>query len=1013
MNSTNRITRMLLLLTIFTSGCAERGVPFDEARARRAKEPFATPADQERLARESFPPATGNYFKDMDGVPGEQPGTIRPLDLDAEEIKGRNAWVLWAGGNEAFWDWLARHSYGSIDLLKLVDSVERGKRFAKVGLITDPGSDAPTAEETEQAYGIRFDRPKDPARRFKLDYQKQYSLYHDYEPDPEVYGYPSGVVGLRLFWNPEFVGQARTRWNSDLYYADTPEGRAYASRPDTIRPFRVGMSCGFCHIAPHPLNPPANPEFPEWANLSNNIGNQYMRFRSVFANTLRPDNFLYYVLDAQLPGTIDTSLVAADNLNNPNTVNSFYGLRARLARGEHNPRETIGPDTLGYLRTYVHSDFSNPHRVPRVLLDGSDSVGVELALARVYLNIGTHHQQWVRLHNTLLGFRKQAPFKLKDVAANSLYWHATRIRVGPLMKFFLKSTDPMRLKDAPLTAEQRKQHLKGDGTSAHPDYALGRQVFAKGCIACHSSIQPGDDPEIEAAIRPGKDETLPQPDGFPMHSDKLTQEQKVSLARSRQTLRLRPEDLARLTRGAGALPAAYQQWARKAVDAPGFWDKDRNYLSTDARIPVTLTHTNSARAMATNAIHGNIWEDFTSQTYKELDSVGRVGYHDPFSGAEKSFQAPAGGPGYYRVPTLMSIWATAPFFHNNALGTFNNDPSVAGRLAAFDDASTRLLWPEKRREPTKHVYWNRNKPRWETLDNASPEQLEQDGGWIWRTAEESHIMTYGHHIPTLIAGFTGWSAFWVVLVPWLPSIALVLLGTALLLSGPLISLTERLERHIPWLDWLLMPIHWIIAAGAFVLAVVASYYIWWEFWPLIQVLDVSTRGAILFLRLQASLLPIVLFVSVGVLFSLHNLPAGGLRRQLTQGLGALCFVFAVLTALSFGRFLSGRGPEVTFGPIPKGVPVNVLANMDPDTSLEMRDKRQVARAALIEFVLAYHRAEEGKKPGLQEFEQQVAPALMNASKCPDFVMDRGHDYEFMRQLSDAEKRALIELLKTF
>ena len=35
------------------------------------------------------------------------------------------------------------------------------------------------------------------------------------------------------------------------------------------------------------------------------------------------------------------------------------------------------------------------------------------ALARVYLNIGTYSEQWERLHNTLLGFRGQKPFKLK------------------------------------------------------------------------------------------------------------------------------------------------------------------------------------------------------------------------------------------------------------------------------------------------------------------------------------------------------------------------------------------------------------------------------------------------------------------------------------------------------------------------------------------------------------------------------------------------------------------------
>ena len=33
-----------------------------------------------------------------------------------------------------------------------------------------------------------------------------------------------------------------------------------------------------------------------------------------------------------------------------------------------------------------------------------------------------------------------------------------------------------------------------------------------------------------------------------------------------------------------------------------------------SRIPVTVTHTTSARAAATNALHGHLWEDFASPT---------------------------------------------------------------------------------------------------------------------------------------------------------------------------------------------------------------------------------------------------------------------------------------------------------------------------------------------------------------------------------------------------------------
>ena len=59
---------------------------------------------------------------------------------------------------------------------------------------------------------------------------------------------------------------------------------------------------------------------------------------------------------------------------------------------------------------------------------------------------------------------------------------------------------------------------------------------------------------------------------------------------------------------------------RDIVAAPDFL-KD-NYLSTDARIPVTLLRTNACSPLGTNAIRGNIWDNFSSETYKTLPSVG-------------------------------------------------------------------------------------------------------------------------------------------------------------------------------------------------------------------------------------------------------------------------------------------------------------------------------------------------------------------------------------------------------
>jgi hypothetical protein len=70
--------------------------------------------------------------------------------------------------------------------------------------------------------------------------------------------------------------------------------------------------------------------------------------------------------------------------------------------------------------------------------------------------------------------------------------------------------------------------------------------------------------------------------------------------------------------------------------------------------------------------------------------------HDPFTGEPRPYTMPAGGRGYTRPASLISLWSTAPFLLNNTVGLFNGDPSVKGRMAAFQDGIEKMLWPEKR-----------------------------------------------------------------------------------------------------------------------------------------------------------------------------------------------------------------------------------------------------------------------------------------------------------------------------
>ena len=90
------------------------------------------------------------------------------------------------------------------------------------------------------------------------------------------------------------------------------------------------MACAFCHASFHPLNPPRDRDNPKWENISGNIGAQYLRISGGFGNLLSKNNFVYHILESQPPGTVDTSLVASDNINNPNTMNSVFNLAQRV-----------------------------------------------------------------------------------------------------------------------------------------------------------------------------------------------------------------------------------------------------------------------------------------------------------------------------------------------------------------------------------------------------------------------------------------------------------------------------------------------------------------------------------------------------------------------------------------------------------------------------------------------------------------------------------------------------------
>ena len=556
-----------------------------------------------------FPEIAADVFKPMDGG----------IALSPEAIKGRNTWNLWTGGDEQFWDRVAKENLGLFDLLKTIDSRKRDARFKELGLINQPGFKQATKPDK---YGLWIDEAVEPEPA---------------EIDPKVYGRPTGVMGFRLFDNPEFTGDAVKAWDPVKYDADPK----YATQKGLVRPYRVGVSCGSCHIAFHPTNPPADVNNPKWENLASAIGNQYLHEGKVFAPNVKAGGFFWEMLKTQPRGTSDTSRIATDHINNPNAINPIFELGARAAAGED---EAMTGETM------LIPGEQATMKVPHILKDGADSVGVPGATIRVYLNIGMYSQHWLGQHQALLGLTPQKPFSIKTAQENSVFWNATQEKVGNIAKFFEALTS-YRLADAP-----------GGGDFMTKDEAVltrGKTVFAENCATCHSSKQP----------KAGED------------ADKFFAE---------------------------------------AVMKPDFLTA--NFLSDERRHPVTKIKTNAARAFATNAKRGHVWNWFSSETYKNLPSPGSIEFWNPYTDADEAFPIPAGGTGYYRTPSLISCWSSAPFFHNNALGKFTGNPTVAGRMEAFDDAVQKLLWPEKR------------------------------GGKdsIWRTELESQITLHSDYLPDLL-----------------------------------------------------------------------------------------------------------------------------------------------------------------------------------------------------------------------------------------------------------------------
>lgn len=575
--------------------------------------------------------------------------SAKRLKLSPEAVgDGMDTWHWWVGvDNPGFWQDLTqltgtKHNYTDfrIDFLRLLMTVPRSERFARLGLINDPDSVA--ADHPDQ-FGLTLDRMKDGTLQW----------------DPEKFGYSSGVIGLQLFKNEKFDPK---KWFLEKYLAE----------PATVQPpYKVGMACVFCHVGFNPLNPPQNPAEPKWTNLSSTLGNQYLREGMAFGLNLKDKSLIYQYLFTQEPGTSETSRFPTDSINNPTNINTIVRLIDRL-KVAHVEKITPAQATM------IHSMYQNAGiaddniggslggtkeqptiKVPHILTDGADSLGILMASVRVYVNEGMMHANWYSawpVNPFDLGASVRRKFQPQEFDIENKWrkdpnspWMQTERRM-PNMATFLMSYVSYPLGEA-------RENEAAPTAAAKPGKAYmtrnesvlreGKTAFAENCASCHSSKRP---------------EPMPQ------------------------------------------APADQLKAWRELVFRKDFLED--NYLSDDDRHSVLELGTNAQRAEGSNAQAGSTWGQMSSETYKEQrrpmielvdhDAQGAaIPLYNPLTG--KYDLKWTGHQAFYRTPTLVSIWATAPYLHNNSVGLFNGDPSVKGRMAAYQDGMEKLLWPERRR----------------------------------------------------------------------------------------------------------------------------------------------------------------------------------------------------------------------------------------------------------------------------------------------------------------------------
>ena len=607
--------------------------------------------------------------------------------LNPAECVGRLIWFKATAGNDRFHTYTFQQRIGvMIDWFRVLRSDERADRFRAWGIINDPACCKPgdpecPAKNLNETYGFDWCPGDDVLLKYvgKPGYVDPACALQDVAPDPAdphtrngkldqrqsacdlKFGTSTGALGIRKFPNPRFdPGQWRQvngesgAWDG---FRKTMEQTGVPSDaritklmdPRVEPPFLIGTTCGSCHIAFNPLNPPADPAKPKWENISGLIGNQYTRMSELLGSGMPRTSLEWQMFAHPRPGVTDTSAVSHDQVNNPGTINALINVAQRATFPGEMITKWRKTDTCGaeknedkcwcergrdgkcWLRSTrsddktavpVAGEMVTLDGVHHILKGGEDSIGALEAIQRVYFNIGSCSEQcWV---NHLTDFRQidpqqrnygQTPFNIGQCRRDCPNFRAIEDRLPQILAFFTSPEgDAMDLH----AARNNERKAKNPSAAAYTRADLvddldkqfgkdsvqrGKAVFAQTCARCHSSI--------------------PEKTGGPFANRDFY--------------------------------AANEKHPRKLR---------ADFLGNDQPTPATEVGTFRCRALHSNHMAGRLYHEYASETLRNQAPVADI----PESANLKN-----GGRGYYRNISLVNVWATAPFMHNNAIG-----PEICG-----------------------------------------------------------------------------------------------------------------------------------------------------------------------------------------------------------------------------------------------------------------------------------------------------------------------------------------------